>query len=69
MGCCVQTQFELWLSLQEGSTAGLRPVSEQSQRAHMKPIHGATDELASSLLSLWRTKSPEDAHAVLSQTE
>ena len=49
--------------------AGLRPVSEQSQRAHMKPIHGATDELASSLLSLWRTKSPEDAHAVLSQTE
>ena len=68
-GCCVQTQFELWLSLQEGSTAGLRPVSEQSQRAHMKPIHGATDELASSLLSLWRTKSPEDAHAVLSRTE
>ena len=63
------TQFELWLSLQEGSTAGLRPVSEQSQRAHMKPIHGATDKLASSLLSLWRTKSPEDAHSVLSRAD
>ena len=63
------TQLELWLSLQEGTPGGLLPASEQHQRAHAWPIHSATDEIADSLLKMWRTKKPKEAHEVLARPD
>jgi hypothetical protein len=64
-GVARRTQFELWLSIQVAEADGLRPATSETQRAHLTPIHSATRELAASLLQLWRTKAPQEAHDVL----
>ena len=64
------TQFELWLSVQEGTDEGLKPATEvHAKRVHLEPIHNATKELADSLLNIWRTKTPEEAHKLLEGTD
>jgi hypothetical protein len=64
------TQFELWLSVQEGTDDGLKPATEvHAKRVHLEPIHNATKELADSLLNIWRTKTPEEAHKLLEGTD
>ena len=55
------TQLELWLSLQVGTSEGLQPASEDMQRAAVRPIHSATEEIASALVKMWQNKSHEEA--------
>ncbi len=64
-----RTQLELWLSLQVGTADGLVPAREQQQRAHAWPIHSATDAIAKSLVDMWRTKTPAQAHEVLARPD
>ena len=60
------TQFELWLSVQEGTDEGLKPATEvHAQRWHLEPIHNATRAIEEEVLNIWRTKTPEEAHKLL----
>ena len=64
------TQFELWLSMQEGTGEGLKPATEEhAKRVHLEPIHSATEVQVDSACDLWRTKTPEEAHKLLGKPD
>jgi len=65
------TQFELWLSVQEGTDKGLKPATEVHtlKRVHLEPIHNATREHVVAAENAWRTKTPEDAYNMLKGTD
>ena len=64
------TQFELWLSMQEGTGEGLTPATEEhAKRVHLEPIHSATEVQVDSACDLWRTKTPKEAHEMLERPD
>jgi len=65
------TQFEAWLSMQFATPKGLVPCNLTSDlmRFHIQCIHNAPAELADILLNMWYSKSPEDAHDILSRAD
>ena len=60
------TQYELWLSLQEGTSDGLVPADPSVSRSHLVAIHSGTQDLAESLKKMWRTKNTDQARTTLS---
>ena len=64
------TLFEAWLSMQSVTSEGLRPFSEEGGRSTIVCIHTATMKHdGDKLKDTWKTKTPEEAHAVLSQND
>ena len=60
------TQFEAWLSMQCGSSAGLLPAPVAKRRCTIECIHNAKVGFEDrSLLETWAEKTPAQAHAVL----
>ena len=65
------TQFEAWLSMQEGSSAkGLCAAPEGRRRVQMACLHNATrgDEDAK-LQQMWGHVTPQEAHELLSKPD
>ena len=64
------TQFEAWLSMQEGSPDGLRPAPVSRRRVEMCCIHNATKGAEDvKLQSMWKAVTPDEAHALLSKPD
>mmetsp|Transcript_20026 Transcript_20026/g.40664 ORF Transcript_20026/g.40664 Transcript_20026/m.40664 type:complete len:517 (-) Transcript_20026:44-1594(-) len=65
------TQFEAWLSMQCPTPKGLVPcnLTNAQRRCQIKCIHNAPPEMEDILLNMWYSKSPEDAHDILSKAD
>jgi len=64
------TQYEAWLSMQTATATGLRPVTAEHLRATIACIHTATfDFQGKQLRQIWATKTPEQAHDMLSKPD
>ena len=64
------TQFEAWLSMQEGSSDGLRPAPVSRRRVEMRCLHNATAGTEDKKLqSMWEAVTPSEAHALLSKPD
>ena len=63
------TQMEAWLSMQLGSTDGLRPAPESMRRCSIDYLHTATSTTRTDLINMWASRTPEEAHALLSQPD
>ena len=61
--------YELWLSLQTASTAGLAATSEAQRRCTLVPLEGTPPLLATEMLAAWRKLSSDQAYYRLSQPE
>jgi len=63
------TQYEAWLSMQTVSEEGLKPSTEASRRCEIVPISNADSGVAENLISMWSTKTPVQAYAVLAKPD
>lgn len=61
----LQTQLELWLSLQQVTIHGLRSTMHGEQRLFCRAIHTATEKQAEATIELWRGKTHDDATKML----
>ena len=72
------TQFEAFLAMRTVSATGLGSLPDLTAAAASSPLacrytivplHNATMALAEQLVLMWAKKTPEEAHAVLSQPD
>jgi len=66
------TQFEAWLALQVTSAEGLkggRNTGSSIGRTVIVPIYNANSTIRAHLISMWESKSPDEAHAILSEAD
>ena len=61
--------FEGWLSMQQVTGEGLRPAPPDERRCTIACIHNADENDKKKLEDTWATKTPEEAHAVLSKPD
>ena len=55
--------------MQQPTADGLRPAGEGKRRWTIVPMYNATEDLARLLESMWATRTPEEAYAVLSKPD
>ena len=64
------TQFEAWLSMQEITANGIRGVQNGTAgRCKITCLHNASESLKSTLIDMWSSKTPEEAHSTLSRPD
>ena len=64
------TQYEAWLSMQEASPAGLRGAPPATRRCTIVCLWNAQPKYqGEQLIEMWASKSPEEAHQMLSQPD
>lgn len=73
LGGRYRTQFEAWLSFQQGTTLGLKPATtSKTKRYHIVPIHGAAASpklekfMHDGLITMWSNQTPREAFEHLS---